>query len=72
MHRRPQHCHVSHMLCHCLAVGTAELEQTASMGKVGESLVLPGREVALEHGSKLGSCKVHPRTFPSLCSLPEA
>lgn len=31
---RPLHCHVSHILCHCLEVGTAELEQTASMGKV--------------------------------------
>lgn len=64
------------VMCHtCSALpgsGNPELEQMASMGKAGESLLLPGREVALEHGSKLGSCKVHPRTFPSLCSLPEA
>lgn len=60
--------------CHCLAAGTAELEQMASMGKAGGAgnLCCPvGEKLPLEHGSKLGSCKVHPRTFPSLCSLPE-
>lgn len=31
----PRRCHMSHVLCHGPAAGTAEPEQTASMGKAG-------------------------------------